>query len=952
MFRFAIKKIFNNKALMLSLFAGILVAILISCTIPVYSAGISHRMLVTQLENYQNENKLSPGAVIISCSLAAFKQETGEGGVVDKFDSSANILNFNYCTDYLNTSLFPELYMPEIVKSTSLSTTTMFAGDKRDTNKSNLNEVVLCSNDKLTEGVEIIDGRLPSGTLNDKGFVEVIISKATQSNTKFSVGNVIEVGMLKEDILEEYTDTDLSFEIVGIFDYVSSAVNPIITNDSGNEIYVDYGLFYNELFVKKNLASKATWYFAGDYTKYNLDKIRNTINALDNLNSNLVVWGIAESAATVTPPIDQYQSYFDNVRAINVLLALFYTPILILVVFFIFMLSKFVVENDKNEIAMLNSRGAARKQIVLLYLLQGGLAVVAGILISPLLSLILCRFLGASSGFLEFAQRAPMKIVLSSSAYLFCFFAGVLTILTMLLPVYNAAKIEIVQHKRNRAKSTVLGTVLLGVLTFVCAGVSAYSYYVLVMQQGGLFTTGGNIQPLAYVFLISFFAFVALFFVLLYPLFLKLILLITKKKLSASIYSAFSRISRMEIREKFIVTFLTLTVAIGVFSSISARTLNGNIQSSIRYQYPCDIITSVKYYAPVGSQNQVLRPYLFDNVEGVESTKVTLGDEPSVNTRFGKRLNYNLTFMGITPDEFSSIVEWDDTILPQPLSYYLDLIKNQPEGCIISENTAKVLGNVNVGDTVLIRPDATKRGMAVINSPILAIVDAWPTYYADVEAVSGETENNFLVVVNNSAISRISDNLPHQVWMNTDKSITELKRLTIERGAQKGTSARLENVINGKREVYLGEINPVRQAVNGSLSLGFIAVMLICAIGFIIYWMISIKSRTLQIGTMRALGMSFKNIFSMIMCEECLLCVSSIVLGVGAGILSGVLFAPLLQSAFTQMGQMPPYRIMFQLTDLIKLAIIIIVLLAVSIVAASIMLKRIKAASAIKLGEE
>ncbi len=928
---------------MLSLFAGMLVAVLIACTIPIYSAGISHRMLVTQLETYQNENSVSPGAVVISCSLTAFKQTVGEeNNNVGKKDSSANVANFNFCNDYLNNELYKEMYMPAIIKSITLSTASMVVGDERDSLKNTVSNVVVRAAESYDNAVTVFDGKLPSKDFDGDGCIEVMMSRAAQQKLHYSLGTVLQLGETKSDILNVSPQDVTRLKIVGIFDYKEDPLNPIADADNGSELYCDYGMFYNELFVKQNFISKVTWYYSGDYTKYDLSKTDKTIEALEQLNKNIVMWGLSGNATTSTPPVEQYITYNQNVESVNILLVLFYAPILILIVFFIFMISKFVIENDKNEISMLNSRGASRKQIVLLYLCQGGLLALIGVVLAPALALLLCSMLGTTSGFMEFAQRAPMKIELSFSAVLFALLAGVLAVVTMLVPVYKAAKTEIVEQKRSRLKSPLVANIILLVTALLFGAISAYSFYVLVMQKGGLITAAGRVQPLAYLLLICFFASFALLFVLLYPLLLKLIVKIFGKKWSAHKYSAYSRISKMEIREKFIVIFLMLTVAVGVFSSISARTLNKNLDNSTRYRYPCDIVSDVTFYAK-GNEFYLERPYFFDELEDSKVTRVIVGNEPRVNTGYNSGIGQNITFMGIEPKEFGSIITWDDSILPKPMSYYLDLLTKNNTGCIISKNAATALGKVKVGDRINIRPDNGLRGGAVIRSEILAIVDAWPTYYP-----TQNSEKNYLVVVNSYAVEEVAGayDQPYQVWMNTEKSVDELKMFAIH------NFARLTNIRNGAREIYLSDINAVRQATNGSLTLGFIAVMIVCAIGFAIYWVISIKNRTLQIGTMRALGMSLKEVYKMIVTEQILLCAAAVLLGIGAGILSGFMFAPLLQSAFETMGNMPPYTVAISVTDIFKLIVLIAVLIAIGTFAAFAMLKRINAAAAIKLGEE
>ena len=72
----------------------------------------------------------------------------------------------------------------------------------------------------------------------------------------------------------------------------------------------------------------------------------------------------------------------------------------------------------------------------------------------------------------------------------------------------------------------------------------------------------------------------------------------------------------------------------------------------------------------------------------------------------------------------------------------------------------------------------------------------------------------------------------------------------------------------------------------------------------------------LQIGTMRALGMSFAEVYRMILWEEVLICAAAVVVGIVSGVISGFMFSPLLQSAFTDMGQMPPYVVTMNIIDI------------------------------------
>ena len=61
-------------------------------------------------------------------------------------------------------------------------------------------------------------------------------------------------------------------------------------------------------------------------------------------------------------------------------------------------------------------------------------------------------------------------------------------------------------------------------------------------------------------------------------------------------------------------------------------------------------------------------------------------------------------------------------------------------------------------------------------------------------------------------------------------------------------------------------------------------VLLLCATGFLIYWILSIQSRALQFGIFRAMGMSLREILSMLINEQLFISVSSIAVGAGIGL--------------------------------------------------------------------
>ena len=127
--------------------------------------------------------------------------------------------------------------------------------------------------------------------------------------------------------------------------------------------------------------------------------------------------------------------------------------VLIMLTFYIFMVSQLIIDHDENEIAVFKSRGAGKSQIFLSYLLESVIVAGVAFLIGPFLGLFICRFLGSSNGFLEFVQRTALPAKLTPKVYLYSLFAVLFLVITMLAPVVSVSRKTIVSHKQERARA-------------------------------------------------------------------------------------------------------------------------------------------------------------------------------------------------------------------------------------------------------------------------------------------------------------------------------------------------------------------------------------------------------------------------------------------------------------------------------------------------------------------
>jgi len=146
--------------------------------------------------------------------------------------------------------------------------------------------------------------------------------------------------------------------------------------------------------------------------------------------------------------------------------------------------------------------------------------------------------------------------------------------------------------------------------------------------------------------------------------------------------------------------------------------------------------------------------------------------------------------------------------------------------------------------------------------------------------------------------------------------------------------------------------DPVFQGTNGILTLGFICILLLCSIGFLIYWVLSIQSRTLQFGIFRAMGMSMGEVFLMLVNEQFWITGISVGAGVGVGVLTSRLFVPLIQIAYSSSDQVIPLETVSEAADYLRLFSVIGVVILLCMVILGVLISKIRIAQALKLGED
>ena len=119
-----------------------------------------------------------------------------------------------------------------------------------------------------------------------------------------------------------------------------------------------------------------------------------------------------------------------------------------------------------------------------------------------------------------------------------------------------------------------------------------------------------------------------------------------------------------------------------------------------------------------------------------------------------------------------------------------------------------------------------------------------------------------------------------------------------------------------------------------------------------IYWILSIRSRELLFGILRAMGMGKKEVLHILLNEQIFCGLLSILAGVGIGTLASRMFVPMIQNAYAATDQVLPLNLVCEMQDLMKLFITIAAVLIVCMIVLIRNISKMNISSALKLGED
>lgn len=976
------KRLFARRWLALVTLLGVTISVALTTSVPLYADAVYSRML--QEEVIDNRRAYPPFALLFVY--------LGSQSAPLSWDDVQSV------DRYLSNGATTGLGLPVnlLVRYAQTDTYFLFA---REGSSYQIAESLAVTNfafqSDLEEHITIVEGRFPQvASPSLDSVVEVLVSDTVAARMGLQVGETY-VAFAQRQVGEIEQSVQVPVRIAGTWEERDHReeywfVNP--TASLVDTLLVPEQTFQERigLHTSEDEVYAALWYVVLDGSDLRVGDVEGFLSKLNAVQkrANALLSGTTLLVSPAQAALDRFQ------RAANLLtvsLYAFSVPIVGLLLVFIVLVAGLAIERERNEIAMLRSRGASIAQVmgisVLESLLVGGIALAIGLPCATAIA----RLMSRTYGFMAFGTHPTVQVRLTPAAVLWGVGAALVALLARLLPTFSAARKTIVSYKQESARTSRppwWQRMWLDVLLSIPAVYGAYQ----LRRQGSLLLSiaedesaaGGAFFHNPLLFLVPALCVLALTLLALrvLPLAMAGVSWLVGRTRSVGLLLASRYLARTPGLYTVPLILLVLTLSLSAYVGSVAKTLDRHLYESKYYQVGADVsleesgedareaalherarrgdTTALTALASLESPGRVaseegepeiprwnmLPSSVHLTVPGVRAASRVGRYAASAQLGGGVQ---QATFLGIDRLDFPRVAFWRWDFAPRSLGALMNGLALTENGVLVPRDFMRQNGLV-IGDVLRAKVSIReqRRTVTFIEVPLdLEIVgsfDLFPTWYPEDKA----GDYGPLLVGNlDYLFGQARGQFPYDVWLETLPTVDydQLADHVEDLGVRlMGWRSPISLVLRELRR-------PERQGLLGLLSVEFLAAALMTAVGFLLYAFFSFRRRYIEMGVLRALGLTGGHLLAVVLWELTVLVLIGVGLGTALGVGTGVFFIPYLQISADPVARVPPFVIELAWSTILSTYALFGLLFVVALSVLTVLLLRIKVFQAIKLGE-
>jgi putative ABC transport system permease protein len=262
-----------------------------------------------------------------------------------------------------------------------------------------------------------------------------------------------------------------------------------------------------------------------------------------------------------------------------------------------------------------------------------------------------------------------------------------------------------------------------------------------------------------------------------------------------------------------------------------------------------------------------------------------------------------------------------------------------PNGVLVPEKFLMERG-LKEGDNLQLSISSST-GNKNMDFQIVGSFQLFPTWY--------EEEDKQLFVGNlDYMFQQVGEEWPYNVWVKAKPGVnyTTLGDLELPQ-----LNFRIVNWDAANPRIVATQQRPEQQGVFGFLFIGFAAAAILTVVGFLLYALFSYQRRFIELGVLRAGGLSRGQMATYLAFELVFLLFFGAAVGTALGAWISVQFIPYLQVGTEVTARVPPFQVIIAWPAIYQIYGLFTLLFGLTLVLLMVALQRMKIFQAIKMGE-
>lgn len=953
---FALKRLWTHRGLIACLLLGLAAAVAMAVAVPLYADGVNYNLLNASLSSAAAESR-RPSFTYIFSYVGAWHQPV-------------SVEQYQPVDIYLREQAPGVLGLPlregelGITRSVSTENLQLYPAGRTINRNQRLEVVKLAAVSAIWDQIQVVEGALPVPAEGSESMIEVLASLKLANDLGLEVGQEY---LIYKAGADGYPPVQLTLRLAGVW-------SPL---DPGSE----YWFYPPESFEKRLLVpdetffgtvaenlplavSDAVWRLSFDGSGVHSDQVPGLLSRTGRIQNQ--VSALLPNATLDSSPLQALRQYRSQSVSLTSTLFVFSAPVLALILYFLGLVAAMLVARQRGEIAVLRSRGASRGWVAAIYLLEWGVLGSAALAGGSWLGLWLASLVARAQSFLDFSLDSALTLRLTWNSLVFGAAAVLLAVAFSVWPAWQAGRDTIVTYKQEQARALRRPLWQRAYLDLLLFAPALYGLYTLRQSagQGTLRLLGrsmGNINPFEnpLLFLLPTFFMLAASLLLarLLPHLLAGLAWLASRTPWTVPVLALRQLSRSSSSHMGPLVLMVITLSLAGFVASMAHTLDSSLSDSVYYEIGADLnLVESGEYTGETTTNQPSVPGrpaqptpppssgpavwnllpISDHLSlpGVEAA-ARVGRYEAELLAGGRRSRGRL--VGLDRTDFPGVAFFRDDFAPEPLGSLMNRLALDPAALLV-ERSAWERMNLNPGDEVQLQITFSGE-RRTLTFTAAGVLDYFPTLYP--------SDGAFFVGNLEYIFESFGGLLPYDVWLRTGPQA--------ETGAVVGGLNQMGVAVirtqDARASLQEAFTTPSRQGVLGLLSAGFLAASLLTVTGFLMYALLSFHQRFVQLGVLRAIGLSVRQMGAALALEQALLIFAGMAAGTGIGVLAAYLFIPHLPLAVGSRADILPSVVQIAWEDILKVYAVFAVMFAAGVGATLASLRQMKVFQAVKLGE-